>query len=56
MLVNNYDFIEWHKLNLGIRADLITVIEDIRRGANIEIWKLKEKRGCKLQKNSSYGC
>ncbi len=45
MLVNNYDFIEWYKLNLGIRADLITVIEDIRRGANIEIWKLKEKRG-----------
>ncbi len=40
----NYDFIEWYKLNLDIRADLITMIEGIRPGAKIEMRKLLERR------------
>lgn len=39
-----YDFLEWYKLDLGIRADLVQLIEGARHGANVELWKLKEKR------------
>src|SRR3989344_2445788 len=42
---NIYSFIEWYKLNLGIRADLVPVIEDVRLGANIELWKFERTRG-----------
>lgn len=43
MSINN-DFIEWYKLNLSIRADLVPVLENVRSGANIELWKFKQKR------------
>jgi len=42
---NAYEFIEWYKLNLDIMVDLITLIEDVRYGANIELWKFKKRIG-----------
>ncbi|MBI2446627.1 MAG: hypothetical protein HYV51_02275 [Parcubacteria group bacterium] len=42
---NIYSFIEWYKLNLGIRADLVPVLEDVRLGANVELWKFERTRG-----------
>ena len=41
----SYEFLEWYKLDLTIRADLVSVIENVRRGANIELWKLKNGLG-----------
>lgn len=38
-----YDFSEWNCLNIDIRVDLITLIKDVRQGANIELWKLKRR-------------
>lgn len=43
MSVNN-NFIEWYRLNLSIRADLVPVLENVRSGANIELWKFKRSR------------
>lgn len=36
---NIFNFIEWYKLNLNIRIDLVPVIEGIRFGALVELWK-----------------
>ncbi|MDO8520933.1 MAG: hypothetical protein Q7S52_02360 [bacterium] len=41
MSASKYEFLEWHKLNALIRADLITMIEGVRQGAKIELWKLE---------------
>lgn len=43
MPINN-NFIEWYKLNLSIRADLVPVLENVRSGTNIELWKFKQRR------------
>ena len=44
----DYEFIEWYKLRLDIRADLLTVVEGVRRGANIELWKIGKHESQKL--------
>lgn len=49
-----YNFIEWHKLNLDIRSDLITVIENIRPGANIELWKLRKAESKNFSTQKKY--
>ena len=36
---SRYDFIQWHKLNLNVRADLLPVIEGARHGALVAIYE-----------------
>lgn len=43
MSVNKYEFLEWYKLDPCIRADLVTMIEGVRQGAKIELWKLEKR-------------
>lgn len=38
-----YDIPEWKMLNPNMRADVIPVIENIRPGAKIELWRLKTR-------------
>ncbi|MBI3632896.1 MAG: DUF483 domain-containing protein [Candidatus Vogelbacteria bacterium] len=43
----DYEFIEWYKLSLDIRSDLLTVTEGIRSGANVELCKLEKRESQK---------
>lgn len=43
MSADKYEFLEWYKLDPCIRADLITMIEEIRPGAKVELWKLERQ-------------
>ncbi len=37
--------LEWSKIDVGVKVDLITLIEGVRPSANIELWKLERKKG-----------
>lgn len=47
---SKYDFIQWYKLSLSIRVDLIPVIEGIRHGATIDVGEDDDKSEHTLSK------
>lgn len=50
----NYNSHSWKKLDKTIRVDLITIIENVRHGAEIELWKIKKDYFDEQKKHLEY--